>query len=105
MGVKIYKNSATSSNSITYTSNTANLTGTLKIGQNIHEYSNIDLKEAAVIHGLLSDAEKTEIYNSGTLNLVKSKPETFAYWKPVPQNMGSTTLLRYHKAPHTAYKT
>lgn len=90
-GVKIYKNSATSSNSITYTSNTANLTGTLKIGQNVLEFSNIDLKEAAVIHGLLSDAEKTEIYNSGTLNLVKSKPETFAYWKPVPQNMGSTT--------------
>jgi hypothetical protein len=90
-GVKIYKNSATSSNGITYTSNTANLTGTLKIGQNVFEYSNIDLKEAAVIHGLLSDAEKTEIYNSGTLNLVKSKPETFAYWKPVPQNMGSTT--------------
>ncbi len=90
-GVKIYKNSATPSNSITYTSNTANLTWALKIGQNVFEYSNIDLKEAAVIHGLLSDAEKTEIYNSGTLNLVKSKPETFAYWKPVPQNMGSTT--------------
>lgn len=92
--VKIFCDSSIASDTASYTQNTASKTGPLTLGRNsLLEYTNADIYEAAVMHGVLSTAEKDIIFNQNTLSSISTLSGTLLYYQPTTQNMGSTTYV------------
>jgi hypothetical protein len=101
--VKIFCDSSIASETVSYTQNTAPKTGPLTLGRNsLLEYTNADIYEAAVMHGVLSTAEKDIIFNQNTLSSISTLSGTLLYYQPTTQNMGSTTHV-FADSTNTSY--